>query len=177
MKILYVNLDDLVGALARVNKYFPSIEFAWKTPERLESYLWRVQLVGSWAGCSGTAIGATSARRSRFACWHVNNLFVDTLPSTAIVYLYGKRRYSKQSWRDSIRAKTYWGYNAWHSQLCRCGGTSQEEFYDFYQIDKYFQLVRSRVLKNWSNDVMERFGLSRQRYEDGNPLNPLITGG
>lgn len=176
--------NDLMEAIKRVRKYFPRMRFSYGTPELVSLYpnRWKVRLQARWAGCQGTLLGVNSRRRSRFACWHSTGLFLDALPKEAVIYANGRKIRPGESWKDWKRGETWTGYITMQSSLCYCTGkSSQKDFLEANEIDMNFirgiPRVLSKVLSNWDNDVLERFELSRKRYDEGNPLNQLITGG
>jgi hypothetical protein len=184
MIIKNVNENDLLEALKRVNTYFPRMRFSYDTPELVSLYLhkWKVRLQTRWAGCPGTLLGVNGRKRMKFACWHSTGLFLDALPKEAVIYANGRKIRPGEPWKDWKRGQNYMGNDVMQSALCRCPGkSSQEGFLEVNNINMNFirgiPRVVSKVLSNWDNDVLERFELSRKRYDEGNLLNQLITGG
>jgi len=179
MLIRNVTHPVLIEAMIGVNKYFSGNICFYESPQPtgILEVDWRVRLYTNWAYGKGALRGFYTGRCLRSACCHVHGLFFEALPKGTIVYANGRKYKTGTPWVDWKRGLLFTGIPIMQSTLCRCNGKSQEAFYEKNDINICDLLgiprAPSKVLSNWDDDVLKRFELSRQRYEDGNLLVKL----
>lgn len=179
MLIRRVTRYDLDMALYKANQYFGGNIRFFDTPQPVSIHGtdWRLRLFTNWAGGAGALKGIHSGYVLRHACWHAHGLFFDGLPPNAIIHANGLKIRPRQPWKDRERGRSLVNAPIMQSELCFCKGKSQKDFIKMRKVEMHiiFGIPRepSKVLSNWDNDVLERFEVSRQRYDDGNPLIQL----